>query len=677
MDSKQPTGEPQSHTAKVDVPTTDKPLATAKTSNNKPPVNSLEESLPQVNGTIDLGGAAGSTDGTDPPRKPRTRKTKYVEPQPPRVDPERPCWGVYEQWVTNERGRKLRPGVYWHGLKSSAGDGDDSDSGGSEGASHIFDNWIATPVTVTARTVNSDDDTCGRLLRLVTPRGIREWIVPMEVFGGSGEDARRSLFNMGAVIGLKKRGAFMEYLLDQAPEAEITTTRRTGWHESGAFVLPSRTIGSDSVRFQAAGGGQVLFCVKGDLAGWQANIAERCAGNPVLTLAIGCALAGPLLSLVGVLGGGVHLVGDSSSGKSLAQLIAASVWGDPGVFSASWDVSKGGLEIEASGRNDTVLTLDEIKRADPKRVQEMAYSLANGQGKGTMTREREGRAKLSWRLLTLSSGERSLSEHAAISGNSAHAGAELRMVDVNAGTRPHRAFDNLHGFEGANFHRLLSVAANTHHGHLGPVFVERLIAGGDMPGLLDDFARVRTLFVADSAQAGRVADRFAVIALAGEMAIAYGLLPWAEGSALQDCQLLYGEWLDKVGGGNAEDRQILTGILDFIDRHGSSRFSDIHGSSEDIKVFNRAGYWEVLPCGKRLYLFSRTGLAEATHGHGLARVVLALDGVNAIAKRDHEKDRIRNTKRCRLPGGGSTGLYVLDPEAMEIDGGRSYSAIEQ
>ncbi|XFB08572.1 DUF927 domain-containing protein, partial [Azotobacter salinestris] len=143
---------------------------------------------------------------------------------------------------------------------------------------------------------------------------------------------------------------------------------------------------------------------------------------------------------VGVNGGGVHLVGDSSSGKSLAQLIGASVWGDPGVFAASWDMTKGGLEIEAASRNDTLLSLDEIKRADPRRVQEMAYALANGQGKGTMTREREGRAKLHWRLLTLSSGERSLSEHAAIGGNPGHAGAELRMVDVNAGTRTHRAF---------------------------------------------------------------------------------------------------------------------------------------------------------------------------------------------------------------------------------------------
>lgn len=33
-----------------------------------------------------------------------------------------------------------------------------------------------------------------------------------------------------------------------------------------------------------------------------------------------------------ILGGGVHLVGDSSSGKSPAQLIGSSVWGDPGVF---------------------------------------------------------------------------------------------------------------------------------------------------------------------------------------------------------------------------------------------------------------------------------------------------------------------------------------------------------
>jgi len=583
-----------------------------------------------------------------------------LRPEAPMVEPERPCWGVYEHWVTNEKGRRLRPGVYWHGFKRTADDEADDDKTDRP----ITDEWIATPVTVAARTTNSDDGSEGRFLRLVTENGTKEWIIPMEVFGGSGEDARRQLFGMGVIISLKKRSQFMEYLLEQRPTEVFATTCRPGWHESGAFVLPGRTIGSDKVRYQASGKGQNLFSLRGGLEGWKAEVAAKCEGNPVLTLAIGCALAGPLLSLVGVLGGGVHLVGDSSSGKSLAQLIGSSVWGDPGIFAASWDMTKGGLEIEASSRNDTMLPLDEIKRADPKRVQEMAYSLANGQGKGTMTRDREARGKLSWRLLAISSGERSLSEHAAISGNAAHAGAELRMVDVNAGTRKHRAFDELHGLEGADFHRLLTVAVGAHHGHVGPAFVEQLLASDDRPGLLSDFARIRAQFIEDNAQAGRVADRFAVIALAGEMAIAYGLLPWTHGSALADCQLLYGEWLSRVGSGNAEDRQILAGILDFIDKHGSSRFSDVDDQTPDTKVFNRAGYWELIGA-KRLYLFNKSALVEAAHGHGLSRVIKALEGAGAVARRDNE----RKTKNYRLPGGGQARLYVVDPEVMDTEGG--------
>lgn len=616
--------------------------------------------------TIDLGGTAGATDGTDPPSPGAAAHAakvtaKFLDGRPPFVAPHRPSWAVYEHPVQLENGRKLRPGVYWHTTRTDA-----------DGERHPADEWIATPVIVVARTVRTEDGSEGRLLRLVTQSGAREWVLPMEVFGGSGEDARRSLFAMGVLIALKKRGAFMEYLMDQEPPLTLATTTRPGWHESGAFVLPDRTIGSDTVRFQSSGQAPSLFTCKGDLAQWQTLLAAKCLGNPVLTLAIGCALAGPLLSLVGVNGGGVHLVGDSSKGKSLAQLIGATVWGDPAVFASSWDVTKGGLEIEASSRNDTLLSLDEIKRADPKRVQEMTYALANGQGKGTMNREREGRAKLHWRLLTLSSGERSLAEHAAISGNAAHAGAELRMVDVNAGTRLHGAFDDTYGMAAADFHRSLTVVAGQHHGHLGAAFVERLITSGDREGIQDEFRKVRACFVTDNAQSGRIADRFAVIALAGEMAINYGLLPWPQGASLRHCQLLYGEWLARVGSGSAEDRQILAGVADFIDRHGSSRFSDIDATDTDSRIINRAGYWEVMlgeqskPDG-RLYLFNRPGLIEAAHGYGLPRIVRALESAGALAKRD--TDRKRHTKKYRLPGGGSAGLYVIDPERLDGEGG--------
>jgi len=588
-----------------------------------------------------------------------------VKPEPPTVTPERPGWGVYDRWMQNEKGARLKPGVYWHSYRRTKEDDEGETSG--DGERPLLDDWIASPVFVLARTLNSDDGSEGRLLRLVTQGGDKEWVLPMEVFGGSGEDARRSLFALGVVIALKKRGRFMEYLLDQQPRQTLATTSRPGWHASGVFVLPKRTIGGDGVRYQSSGRSPDLFLVRGELAQWQSQVAARCRGNPVLTLAVGCALAGPLLNLVKVNGGGVHLVGDSSKGKSLAQLIGASVWGDPGPagFGASWCMTKNGLEIEAASRNDTLLSLDEIKRANPKDIQEMAYSLANGCGKGTMTREREGRQKLAWRLLTLSSGERSLSEHAALSGDPAHAGAELRMVDVNAGTRPHGAFDDCHGMDGASFHRTMTGAVGEHYGHLGPAFVERLVQGDDRDRLLEAFAKVRAQFQADSAQAGRVADRFAVIALAGEMAIAYGLLPWPVGTSLADSLLLYREWLERVGSGSAEDRQILASLARFIERHGDSRFSDVHAAETDSRIRDRAGYWEDEP-SRRLFLFNTSGLQEAAHGFGLARIVTALETAGAIAKRDIEKGRTRNTKKYRLPGGGSPkGLYVIDPERLE------------
>ncbi len=592
-----------------------------------------------------------------------------VKPEPPTVTPERPGWGVYDRWMQNEKGARLKPGVYWHSYRRTKEDDEGEPSG--DGERPLLDDWIASPVFVLARTLNSDDGSEGRLLRLVTQGGDKEWVLPMEVFGGSGEDARRSLFALGVVIALKKRGRFMEYLLDQQPRQTLATTSRPGWHASGVFVLPKRTIGGDGVRYQSSGRSPDLFLMRGELAQWQSQVAARCLGNPVLTLAVGCALAGPLLNLVKVNGGGVHLVGDSSKGKSLAQLIGASVWGDPGPagFGASWCMTKNGLEIEAASRNDTLLSLDEIKRANPKDIQEMAYSLANGCGKGTMTREREGRQKLAWRLLTLSSGERSLSEHAALSGDPAHAGAELRMVDVNAGTRPHGAFDDCHGMDGASFHRTMTGAVGEHYGHLGPAFVERLVQGDDRDRLLEAFAKVRAQFQADSAQAGRVADRFAVIALAGEMAIAYGLLPWPVGTSLADSLLLYREWLERVGSGSAEDRQILASLARFIERHGDSRFSDVHAPETDSRIRDRAGYWEDEP-SRRLFLFNTSGLQEAAHGFGLARIVTALDTAGAIAKRDIEKGQKRNTKKYTLPGGNGKGrrpgLYVIDPERLEM-----------
>ncbi|MDR6355448.1 putative DNA primase/helicase [Pseudomonas psychrotolerans] len=421
--------------------------------------------------------------------EPKAGLSLVGEPKAPERDTlDRPCFAVYDRPVFKE-GKPFREGTWYHGVKHS----------GPEDDPVPFDYWICSPLHVEAETVNTEDGSIGRLLSF-RYRGKRiEWVMPMEALAGKADEVLKALMRQGLAIEYHQRRHVAPYLASyHAPARVIATTTKPGWHESGAFVLPSRVLGGDNVRYQDSGRAVNLFTTKGTLANWQAQIAPRCLGNPVLILSVCCALAGPLLTKLGVNGGGIHLVGDSSSGKSLAQLIAASVWGNPGTFAASWDVSKGGVEIEAASRNDTVLILDEIKRADPKRVQEMAYAIANGMGKSTMTREREGRAKLTWRVLALSSGERSLSEHAAIAGNGAHAGAELRMVDVNAGTRPFRAFDDVQGLTGQEFHRLLTDAVGQDYGHLGPAFVESLLKTPE--DLLERFRELRATFRTESSQ---------------------------------------------------------------------------------------------------------------------------------------------------------------------------------
>ncbi|MDH4572511.1 DUF927 domain-containing protein [Salinicola acroporae] len=578
------------------------------------------------------------------------------EPTAPNLDRlERPAFAVYEGPISAD-GKTFRAGTWFHGIKHSNGDE----------AGQPYDVWICAPLHVDAETVNSDDGSVGRLLRFRHRGRSVEHVMPMEALAGKGEEVLKALMRQGLEIEYNQRRHVPAYIASHhGLDRILATTTRPGWHDtSGAFVLPNRIMGDADVRFQDSGKAAHLFSERGTLEAWQAEVAHYCQGNPVLILAVGCALAGPLLSRVGVNGGGVHLVGDSSSGKSLAQSLAASVWGNPGVFAASWDMSKGGIEIEASSRNDTVLILDEIKRADPKRVQEMAYAIANGTGKGTMTREREGRPKLYWRVLALSSGERSLSEHAAISGNSAHAGAELRMVDVNAGTRTYRAFDDVHGSDGASFHRRLTTAASQHFGQIGPAFVERLVTENDPDHFHRRFKEVRQRFETSSPQAGRVADRFAVIGLAGELAIEYGLLPWPPTSAARACRQLFLEWLASVGDGNAEDRQILAALSDFIALHGDSRFSDIAATLPNPNVRHRAGYFEI-DNGKRLYLFNRASLAEAADGYGRARIIRTLETSGVLAKTDGN----RHQKNYRLPGGGSARFFVIDPDKLDSDRG--------
>lgn len=244
-------------------------------------------------------------------------------------------------------------------------------------------------------------------------------------------------------------------------------------------------------------------------------------------------------------------------------------------------------------------------------------------------------------------------------GKRTQAGQEIRLLDIPA-RRSYGAWDNLHGMPGG---RELSDAiqrnSTTHYGHAGPLFIRKLIASAEQPQLSDLLAQFHAQYTTSNGQEARAAARFALLAMAGELATEYGILPTEPGTASAAMLQLFDVWLAGRGSGPHEDKQILKGIADFIAKHGDQRFSSItdhHGEARD-----RAGYWESTPDGGRGYLFNRPGLEEAGRGYDLTRIVQALDTAGAIAKRDPGKHQVLK----RLPGGTRQRFYCINPDRLD------------
>lgn len=570
---------------------------------------------------------------------------------------ERPCYRVYDHPITLD-GEKLRPGVWFHGTRRDG-----------EGGEVPTDEWLCGPLHVDAVTrAECNGADYGRLLRFrnLDNRWLT-WAMPGELLAGRPEGILSVLFGMGLEIDYQRRAQVPRYIASQHPKKRVTAATATGWHGPELFITPTGNIGKGDAIYQAESAADGDYGEAGTLEEWREGIGALLPGNPILQLTVGTALAGPLLYHLGIhTGGGFHLLWDSSNGKSTAVECASSVWGHAKHFTLKWNATANGLEGIAALRNDSLLALDELGIADPRYVGEVVYAVADGTGKQRAGRSSAARKVRRWRVMLLSSGEITLETKMAEAGKRVRAGQEVRLVTVSAG-RTFGAWDNLHGHPtGASFSDALKKASTTHYGHAGPAFVLALIDSGELGDLPAMLEAIKAHFPAEPGQPARVAERFAIVALALELAAGMGVLPLEKNEGIRSMVELFNGWRAGRGEGPSEDRQILKAIADFIDRHGSSRFQSIKNyAGGDEKVRDRAGWLEDRLEEDRLYLFTSGGLEEATKGFDLARVVRALDSVGAIAKRDAG----RAQASTRVPSESKPKkLYVINPACLEPDG---------
>ena len=494
--------------------------------------------------------------------------------------------------------------------------------------------------------------------------------LPRATLAGDGSEARRILMDGGFFIAPSQtaRGLFNSFLLQVRSPKRARATQRVGWH-SNAFVLPDDCFGVDArdiLLLQSATAHEHSFRQNGTLESWQESVARYAVGNSRLVLAISAAFAGPLVGPCSAEGGGLHFKGASSTGKSTALHVAGSVWGggDANGYVRSWRATANGLEGVALGHSDTLLCLDELSQLAAKDAGEAAYMLANGAGKSRSSRDGSARKAAKWRVLFLSSGEIGLADKVAEDGRGKRlaAGQQIRIVDIAADAGAGMGmFENLHGFASAEaLARHLRAATQQYYGAAARQYLGAIVPAID--DLRKQIGPIMKAFCEQYVPAGadgqieRVAQRFALVAVGGELAQQHGILPWPAGEAIAAAGKCFNDWLAARGGLDAaEVSDGMEQVRSFLLANGMARFIPAWEDERDARIHPRdvAGYRQKVGDGWDYFVTTTAWKEEVCRGLNSRRLAATM------AQRGYmdAPDATRRAKPVRVPGHGQLRLY--------------------
>jgi uncharacterized protein (DUF927 family)/phage/plasmid primase-like uncharacterized protein len=532
--------------------------------------------------------------------------------------------------------------------------------------------WICSKLSVIAKTRDAKGNEWGRLLEWKDDDGTQhQWAMPLELLQGDGSDVRRELARCGLSIAPSRAAhELLTSFLQTCPvKSRARCVERLGWH-GAVFVTTNGSIGESDeiVVFQSTGAVEPAFSAAGTLADWRDSVAALSIGNSRMAFALSVAFAAALADLAGEDSGGFHLRGMSSSGKSTVLKAAASVWGHPDKYPRLWRATANGLEGLAAVHNDGLLILDELSQIDPREAGEAAYLLANGQGKTRASRTGTARQSARWRLLFLSAGEESLSAMMARAGRKPNAGQEIRLADLEADAGAGMgAFEVLHDHPSpAALALAIKDAAMRYYGTAGPEWIRCVVVNRHvLPEFIADGIRqfVEENVPENSAgQVLRVARRFGLVAVAGELATNFELTGWPKGEADHAARKCFAAWLDGFGGaGNREERAMLAQVKAFFELHGTSRFERWSDSGGHV-IPNRAGFVKYHEGEAPEYFVLREAFrCEICKGFDFKTVTAALLNAGWLSKGEGS----RAEQKPRLPGIGPTRCYVFTARMWE------------
>ena len=356
-------------------------------------------------------------------------------------------------------------------IELAAGDWEADEDGVRRKAGYGYEIACPHPILPVERLVNID--TGEERVRVAYRKGSqwRSTIVEKVVLANANKVTE--LARLGIAVTSQNARAFVEYMNDLE---NLNYERIPEKKSIGRFgYIPGEGFSPfvDGLIFDGDANFKAMFRAvrpSGSLEEWRGTALDCMKMSTTARIILASSFASVLLEPLGALPFFVHLWGvDSGSGKTVALMLAASVWGDPAVgnYIKTFDATVVGHEKTAAFLNHLPLCLDELQlaRDNRGRLQFDVYKLAQGVGRTRGNRGGGVDMTPTWRNCILTTGE------SPLTAQGAGAGAVNRVIDIECKASEAVVTD---GMRVAN-------ALKRNFGFAGRMFVEELYK----PGVID------------------------------------------------------------------------------------------------------------------------------------------------------------------------------------------------
>lgn len=392
-------------------------------------------------------------------------------------------------------------------LELNAGDWEADDSGIFKKNGYNDEVACPHPIMPVERLVNID--TGEEKLQLAFRKGTiwRKIIVSKTVLASSNKVTE--LAGSGIAVTSQNARAFIQYISDMENMNYYLIPEKKSIGRFGYIPDEGFSPFVDGLIFDGDANFKAMFQTvrsRGSETKWLETAAEVREMSTTAKIILAASFASVLLEPLNCLPFFVHLWGvDSGTGKTVALMVAASVWGDPavGAYVKTFDGTVVGMEKTAAFLNNLPFCLDELQLAkDSKgRTTFDVYKLAQGVGRTRGNRSGGVDLTPTWRNCILTTGE------SPLTGTASGAGAVNRVIDIECKSAQAVIRDGMR----------ISGAVKRNYGFAGKKFVEQLY----QPGVVDQVSeRYRELFriLSDRDTTEKQAMAAAAIIMADELA---------------------------------------------------------------------------------------------------------------------------------------------------------------